>query len=195
MAARSGERSREILEALARELEARPGERLTTASLAAAVGVSEAALYRHFPSKARMYEALIEFAEQSVFSRVNRIMDEESAPARRCELLLSLALGFAERNPGINRVLAGDALAGESERVRRRAASFLDRLETQLRQILREANLDSRLRLRIAPETAAALMMAYLEGRLGRFARGAGDGPLGQWEHVWPALRAAVFES
>jgi len=105
-------RRQQILQALARELEISPGERITTASLARAVGVSEAALYRHFPSKARMYEGLIEFIEESVFSLVNRILQEESSAVVRCEKMLLLLLGFADRNAGMTRILMGDALIG-----------------------------------------------------------------------------------
>ncbi len=189
------ERREQILQTLARELEDKPGAKLTTASLAAAVGVSEAALYRHFPSKARMFEALIEFAEDSVFTRVNRIMEEERAAPRRCELVMQLALAFAERNPGINRVIAGDALARENERVRKRACAFLERLETQLRQVLREANLDPALRLRCPPAAATRLLSSYLEGSLARFARpGTQASPLAEWPQVWAALAGAIFE-
>ena len=118
-------RRQQILEVLALELEAKPGTRVTTASLAHAVGVTEAALYRHFPSKAKMFEALITFAEESVFSLCNRIIAEQRDPVACCERILTSLLGFAERNPGISRVLIGDALAGESEALPKANAEFL----------------------------------------------------------------------
>src|SRR3989304_5168233 len=105
-------RRQQILETLARELETHPGSRITTAELAAAVGVSEAALYRPFASKARMIGALIDFAEDSVFGIINSILAQDRNPVTRCEKIIRLLLGFAERNPGITRVLLGDALVG-----------------------------------------------------------------------------------
>jgi len=132
------DRRQQILEVLARELETHPGSRITTAALARAVGVSEAALYRHFASKAKMFEALIDFAEDSVFTLINRILDQDKDAAIRCERIMQLLLGFAERNPGITRVLLGDALVGENERLRTRVGKFFERIETQLKQVLLE---------------------------------------------------------
>ena len=111
-------RRQQILEVLARELESKPGSRITTAALAGAVGVSEAALYRHFASKAQMFEALIEFAEDAVFSLFNQVMDEQKDARVRCLHLSTVLLRFAERNPGIARLLTGDVLTGEHERLR-----------------------------------------------------------------------------
>jgi len=129
-------RRQQILEALASELEKSPGQRITTARLAQAVGVSEAALYRHFPSKARMFEGLIGFAEEAVFGRVGLILAGSETALVRCEHILALLLGFAEINPGITRVLLGDALVGETPRLRERAEQFFRRLETQIKQVL-----------------------------------------------------------
>src|SRR5690606_21333696 len=106
---------------------------------AKAVGVSEAPLYRHFPSKSKMFEGLIEFIEETIFSRITLILAEEGSALKRCENILFLLLTFTERNPGITRLLTGDALTGETERLRVRIAQFFERVETQLRQILREA--------------------------------------------------------
>jgi len=117
-------RSQQILEALAHELETNPGERITTASLARAVGVSEAALYRHFPSKARMFEGLIEFLENTVFSLINRILADEKDAVLRCEVIMKVLLGFSARNPGLTHILMGDALVGETERLRLRIGQF-----------------------------------------------------------------------
>ena len=131
-------RKEQILQALATMLEQSPGGRITTARLAAQVGGSEAALYRHFPSKARMFEGLIEFIEETVFTRITRILREEPAVDLRCEATLRLLLTFAERNPGISRILTGDPLVGETERLRVRIAQFFERLDPQLQQLLRE---------------------------------------------------------
>src|SRR5690606_11423761 len=140
-------RRQQILEALAFMLSDCPGSRITTAALAREVGVSEAALYRHFPSKTKMFEGLIEFIEETVFSRISLIVSEEATAMKRCERMLLLLLAFAERNPGISRILTGDALAGETDRLRLRIVQFFDRLDTQLKQILREAEVREDLRL------------------------------------------------
>lgn len=166
-----GNRKQEILQALAHALEAHPGSRITTAALAADLGVSEAALYRHFPSKARMFEGLIAFAEETVFSRVNRILEEEHDTRARCGGLLFLLLSFADRNPGITRVLLGDALVGESERLQERVQQFFERLTMQFRQILREAEMRSDVALHATPEAGAGLLVAYVEGRMQQFQR------------------------
>ena len=190
------DRKQTILQALAHELESNPGDRITTAALARSVGVSEAALYRHFASKARMFEGLIAFAEETVFSRVNKILAEEKGTQARCGKVLYLMLGFAERNPGITRVLLGDALVGERERLRDRVERFFDRLDTQLRQILREAELRDDARLRISAEAAASLLTAYVEGRLHQYLRTRfASKPLVGWEQDWQALQVGIFES
>jgi len=131
----------QILQALAHMLETNPGARITTASLAKAVGVSEAALYRHFPSKAKMFEGLISFIEDTVFSRVTRIQQDFDQAEVRCEKTITLVLTFAEKNPGMCRILSGDALSGETDRLRLRIHQFFERLETQFKQTLREAEL------------------------------------------------------
>ncbi len=152
-------------------LEASPGERITTAGLAREVGVSEAALYRHFPSKSKMFEGLIEFIEETLFSRINIILAEESHASQRCEKMLGLLLGFTERNPGITRILTGDALAGETERLHARVAQLYDRLETQLKQVLREAEMREGLRPVLPVNTAANLLLAAAEGRISQYVR------------------------
>jgi len=195
MAARSN-RKQEILQALAQELESHPGDRITTASLARAVGVSEAALYRHFPSKARMFEGLISFAEETVFSRINRILEEERQTAERCARILYLLLGFSERNPGISRVLLGDALVGERDRLQDRVQQFFDRVSTQFRQILREAAMRQDVGLSISAEDAADLLTVYVQGRMqhalrSRFA----VSPLKSWEQDWRVLSGGLFRA
>jgi len=193
MAAR-GNRKQEILQALAHALEAHPGSRITTAALAASLGVSEAALYRHFPSKARMFEGLIAFAEETVFSRVNRILAEEQDTRARCVALLYLLLGFADRNPGIARVLLGDALVGENERLQERVQQFFERLATQFRQVLREAGLRGGTPLLVDPDAGAGLLVAYVEGRMQQFQRTRFRVPASPaLEQDWPVLQRGLF--
>ena len=170
-------------------LEACPGERITTARLAKEVGVSEAALYRHFPSKSKMFEGLIEFIEDSIFSRVNVIMAEEEAALVRIEKSLTLLLTFTERNPGITRILTGDALAGETERLRARVVQFFDRLETQFKQVLREAEIREGVRTTIPAATAVNLLMATVEGRISQYVRSQFTRkPTENWADQWPLL-------
>lgn len=184
-----------ILETLARELESNPGDRITTAGLARAVGVSEAALYRHFASKARMYEGLIVFAEESVFARINRILEEEKETEQRCAKLLYLMLGFADQNPGIARVLLGDALVGERDRLLERVQQFFERLELQLRQVLREAALRNDAQLHEEPEVAANQLMAFVEGRMQQFLRTRFQRQcLDTWDADWRLLRQGTFQ-
>ena len=194
MPPRKSQRRQQILEALAQMLEASPGNRITTAGLAKQVGVSEAALYRHFPSKARMYEGLIAFAEESVFSLFATIVRDERDSANRCERLVGVMLIFASRNPGIARVLMGDALVGEHERLRARVSQFFDRCEAQLRQVLNQHELDPAHRLLLPASVAANLMMTYVEGRIAQFLRsGFRSPPDADWARAWPALARAIF--
>lgn len=189
-------RKQQILEALAAELENSPGDRITTARLAAVLSLSEAALYRHFPSKADMFEALIAFAEDTVFGLFHRILEEERAPSARCEHMLTLVLTFAERNPGIARVLLGDALVGEHERLRARTSQFFERIETQLRQVVREADLGHGERAVAPAGPVAGLLAAMAEGRIARFVRsGFSRQPTEDWPAQWALLRAALFRS
>jgi TetR/AcrR family transcriptional regulator len=166
-----GDRRIAILEALASELERDTCTRITTARLAQVVGVSEAALYRHFPSKARMYEALIEFAEDSVFGLLGRVVGEQQDTRARLQALLGVTLGFAARNPGITRLLLGDALVGEHERLRERVARFFERIETQIRQILRDGELRDDARVAVPASAAARTLLAVIEGSMARFVR------------------------
>jgi len=187
-------RKQVILEALAGELEKSPGNRITTAALARAVGVSEAALYRHFASKARMFEGLIGFAEESIFARINQILESEKNTRIRCRQVIYLLLGFSERNPGITRVLLGDALVGENERLHSRVAQFFSRVETQFRQILREARLREDVDLYPDAETGAGLLLALVEGRMHQYLRTWFKvSPLDQWEAQWLQLERAIF--
>ena len=188
-------RAQAILEALAQQLENQPGQRITTASLAKAVGVSEAALYRHFPSKARMFEALIEFIEESVFGLVNRILQDHPQAPSRCEHILSVLLGFSARNPGLTRILIGDALTGENERLRTRITQFYERLETQFKQILREAESKNELPVGHPSAAIANLLLAVAEGRINQFVRsGFKQTPLDRWDQQWALLAPTLFK-
>ena len=188
-------RRQQILEALAHMLEVSPGERITTARLAKEVGVSEAALYRHFPSKSKMFEGLIEFIEETIFTRVNIIASEDSSAIVRCERILGLLLAFTERNPGITRILTGDALAGETERLRARVAQLFDRLETQLKQILREAEMREGVRTTLPVNMAANLLLSSAEGRINQFVRSEFTRkPTEFWQDQWPILVSGLFK-
>jgi TetR/AcrR family transcriptional regulator len=189
-----GERRQQILEAFALMLETSPGSRITTAALARQVGVSEAALYRHFPSKAKMIEGLIEFMESTIFSRITIILDEDGTASGRTRDLLWLLLSFAERNPGFARLLAGDALQGETERLHNRLRQFFDRLETQLRQILREGLAKREVDQRVAPQAAANLLLALADGRINQFVRSRFRlRPTADWPAQWTMLGHTMF--
>jgi TetR/AcrR family transcriptional regulator len=182
-------RKDQILQALARMLESAPGERITTAALAKEVGVSEAALYRHFPSKAKMFEGLIKFIEDTLFLRVTKILAEENSAELRCQKILTLLLTFAAKNPGMTRLLTGDALAGETERLRTRIAQFFARLESQLKQVLREAQIRENLKPTASPQALANLLLASCEGRLVQFVRSEfKESPLENWDVQWEYL-------
>lgn len=188
-------RRQQILEALAHMLEASPGERITTARLAKEVGVSEAALYRHFPSKSKMFEGLIEFIEDTLFSRISMIVKDEPQAIVRCEKILALLLAFTERNPGITRILTGDALAGETERLRTRVAQLFDRFETQLKQILREAEINEGIRTTVPVAVAANVLLAAAEGRICQFVRSEFKRkPTENWQEQWPLLMHGFFK-
>lgn len=187
-------RKQQILQSLAHMLEVNPGELVTTASLAKQVGVSEAALYRHFPSKYKMFESLIEFIEDAVFTRVSRIIEEEQGAVQRCEKILWLVLSFTEKNPGLARLLYGDALAGERDKLRLRVSQFFDRLNAQLKQVLREAEVRENLRTVASPAASAALLVAVLDGKISQYARsGFRTPPTQGWQEQWQALQAGVF--
>ena len=186
-------RRQQILETLALLLEKAPGQTITTAALAKAVGVSEAALYRHFASKAKMYDALIEFIEDTVFSLINRIMDEEKSAVGRCEKILSMLLAFAQKNPGLTRLLMGDILVGETERLRKRIDKFFERLETQIKQILREGEASSELAKGGAVSAQANLLVSVVQGRIQQFVRSEFKSqPLEHWTQQWPMLELVL---
>ncbi len=194
MPRKKSQRRQQILEALAQMLEANPGDRITTAGLARQVGVSEAALYRHFPSKTKMFEGLIEFIEETLFSRISMILEEVPDAVTRCEKILGLLLGFCERNPGITRILTRDAIAGETERLHHRVAQLFDRFETQLKQVIREAELREGLRPVIPLPSAVNLLMATAEGRISQFVRSEFKRrPTEGWQDQWTLLMTGFF--
>src|SRR5690625_1264467 len=187
-------RKEQILQALAHMLEAEPDGRITTARLAETVGVSEAALYRHFPSKARMFEGLIEFAEESVFGLMNQIAQSDHGSLTQIEQMLSVLLAFTERNPGITRLLMGDILAGENSRLHTRVDQFFNRVDSQFKKVLREAELKEGLRTQATVTDTANLLLAYAEGKVTQFVRSNFSAkPTQQWPQQWPLLATLVF--
>lgn len=181
MATKPGERKQQILQTLAAMLENPRGDKVTTAALAKRLDVSEAALYRHFASKAQMFEGLIEFIESTVFSLVNKIQTDSADGAAQAERMIVMLLHFAEKNPGMTRVLIGDALVNEDERLQTRMNQLIDKLEAALRQSLRiaqaanawhgDANAD------------AAVLIAYTVGRWQLYAKsGFKRGPQEGWD-------------
>ena len=165
-----GERRVQILQALASMLEQPGAERITTSALAARLEVSEAALYRHFASKAQMFEGLIDFVEQSVFTLVNQIAEREPDPAGRTRKLVAMVLQFGEKNPGMARVMVGDALVFENERLQARMNQFFDKLESSLKQSLRDAAAEAATPT-VDAQVRASVIVAFMVGRLQRFAR------------------------
>ncbi|MBX3611569.1 MAG: nucleoid occlusion factor SlmA [Hydrogenophaga sp.] len=167
-----GERRVQILQALATMLEQPGAERVTTAALAARLEVSEAALYRHFASKAQMFEGLIEFIEQTVFGLVNQLAEREADALVRCRKLVALLLQFGEKNPGMTRVMVGDALVYENERLQQRMNLFFDKIEATLRQNLREAAVLTNTSMpTVDAQADASVVTAFCVGRLQRYAR------------------------
>lgn len=187
----SSKRKNEILQALALMLEKDPGERITTAKLAKQVGVSEAALYRHFPSKARMFEGLIEFTEEALFSRINLIAKEQMTLSVQCQQILSLVLTFASRNPGICRLLTGEALSGEHERLRGRISQLFNRIETQIKQLFRQHEVSTKAKYTPEVSSRANLLLAAVEGRIQQYVRTDFiQSPLASWDSQWQLLES-----
>ena len=167
----AGERKQQILETLAKMLESPKREKITTASLAAKLDVSEAALYRHFANKAQMFEGLIVFIEETVFGLINKISSEETDGQKQLQRILSMLLVFAEKNPGMTRVLIGDALVNEDARLQLRMNQFVDRIEMALRQSWKIAASQGDLPENEA-SARAAMVMAFVMGRWHRYAKG-----------------------
>jgi len=184
-----GARRLQILQTLATMLEDPKGERVTTAALAARLSVSEAALYRHFASKAQMFEGLIEFIETTIFGLINEISTRETSGLKQARAMVSMLLEFAQTNRGMTRVLIGDALVNEHERLQERMNQMVDRLEASLRQSFRLAVSAQELPASFDPAARAALVIAYVLGRWQRFAKTGFRKPPGEGlEAQLPAL-------
>ena len=189
-AARPGERKLQILQTLAEMLETPNAERITTAALAARLDVSEAALYRHFASKAQMFEGLIGFIEETIFGLVNRITAEHASGLEQLEAIVSMLLGFARKNRGMTRVLIGDALVNENERLQLRINQLHDRLEATLKQSLRFAITQQELAPGVDAGAHANLILCFVVGRWHQFAKsGFKRDPTDAWAQQWPRLR------
>ena len=189
MAYKPGERKLQILQVIAEMLEDPAGERITTAALAKKLDVSEAALYRHFASKAQMFEGLIGFIEESLFSMVNKIAAEEESGLKQAQMIIALMLGFAQKNRGLTRVLVGDALVFEHDRLQERVNQLLDRLEASVKQSLRVAATQGQLPAEHNFAAHANLLRCFALGRLHQFVTsGFKDDPLVLWPQQWPLL-------
>ena len=182
MASKPGERKLQILQTVAQMLEQPKGEKITTAALAARLELSEAALYRHFASKAQMFEGLIEFIEQTVFGLINKITQEEKSGVKQVEAIISMLLGFAQKNRGMTRVLTGDALVNENERLQQRINQMLDRIEATLKQSLRMAATQGGMGAATDVGAHANLLLCYVIGRWLQFAKsGFARDPVAHW--------------
>jgi TetR/AcrR family transcriptional regulator len=192
MAAKPGERKDQILQVLAGMLEEPRAGKITTAALAANLHVSEAALYRHFASKAQMYDGLIEFIEKTLFSLINKLTTEESSGVKQVEGILALLLGFAKKNPGMTRVLIGDALINENDRLQARINQLHDRLEATLKQALRFAAGEHEIASDSDISAQANMLMCYIAGRWHQFAKsGFKRDPM----EYWDAQRRTILSS
>lgn len=191
MAAKRGNRKLQILQTLAEMLQAPAAEKITTAGLAARIEVSEAALYRHFASKAQMFEGLIEFIEETLFGLINKITSEEKSGVKQIEAIIAMLLGFAQKNRGMTRVLIGDALVHENERLQLRINQLHDRVEATLKQALRFAVSQNELPAIPDPSARANLIMSYVTGRWHQYAKsGFKRDPMQYWNEQWQALLA-----
>ncbi|MCB1614421.1 MAG: nucleoid occlusion factor SlmA [Pseudomonadales bacterium] len=193
--AKRTERRQHILEALACMLENEPGNRITTAKLAREVGVSEAALYRHFPSKAKMYEGLIDYIENVLFSRINQICAEQRDTKTQCEKICTLVLIFAEKNPGLCRILTAEALTGEAGRLRQQVNQIFNRVKTQIKQLFRESEIRTGERIAISESSAADLLTAYLQGKIMAYTRSNfTELPTEHWMDCWAVIEKSLFD-
>lgn len=183
-------RKEAILQALAKMLESEKGaNRITTAKLASTVGVSEAALYRHFPSKAHMFDSLITYIEENLQSRINRILQDEKEIINRLRLVMLLLLGFSEKNPGLTRIMTGHALMFEHALLQTRVNQFFERIEMQIRQIMRERKILEGDRFASHERLLAHQLVVFYEGTLVRFVRSAFNQlPTADFDHKWLLL-------
>ena len=189
-----GERRLQILQTLAAMLEDPKGEKVTTAALAAKLGCSEAALYRHFASKAQMFDGLIEFIETSLFGVINQISAEEMQGLRQVEHILALLLSFAQRNRGMTRVLTGDALVNENERLQARINQLHDKIEAAIKQALRVAATQEQISANADFGGLANVLLCYVIGRWQQYAKSRFTRePAAQWAQQWPMLYIACL--
>lgn len=189
MMARTGERKTQILQTLAHMLENPASEKVTTASLASKLEVSEAALYRHFSGKAQMFEGLIEFIEQTLFALINKITSEEKSGMRQIEAIVGVLLGFAQKNRGMTRVLIGDALVHEDERLQARINQLHDRLEAAVKQAVRFGVTQQELAAELDASAFANLVLSFVTGRWHQFAKsGFKRDPVELWPKQWRQL-------
>jgi TetR/AcrR family transcriptional regulator len=189
MVAKPGERKLQILQTLAQMLEKPSAEKITTAALAAKLDVSEAALYRHFASKAQMFEGLIAFTEETIFGLVTKISGEHTSGLAQTEAILSMLLGFAKKNQGMTRVLIGDALVNENERLQLRINQLHDRLEATLKQALRFAITQKEIPEDVDAAAHANLLLSYVVGRWHQYAKsGFKRDPMEFWAAQWKQL-------
>ena len=194
MGARTGERKTQILHTLAQMLESPAAGRITTAALAARLDVSEAALYRHFSGKAQMFEGLIDFIENSLFGLINRITSEEKSGVRQIDAMVGVLLGFAQKNRGMTRVLIGDALVNEEERLQVRINQLHDRIEAALKQALRFGVTQQELLTELDVVAQANLLMSFVTGRWHQFAKsGFKRDPVELWTRQWRQLLEGVI--
>lgn len=189
MAAKTGERKLQILQTLAAMLENPRGEKITTAALAGRLSVSEAALYRHFASKAQMFEGLIDFIEKTLFGLINKVSADDNSGLAQVEAIMSVLLGFAQKNPGMTRVLIGDALVNEDDRLQARINQLHDRIESTLKQALRFAITEKEISGAIEADAHANLLLAFAIGRWHQFAKsGFTRDPMQYWSSQWNGL-------
>ena len=191
--AKPGERKLQILQSLAGMLESPQAEKITTAALAARLSVSEAALYRHFASKAQMYEGLIEFIETSLFGLIKRISMEETAGIEQARAVVQVLLVFADKNRGMCRVLTGEVLVNENPRLQARVNQLLDRIEVSLKQSLRIAASQGLLAEGVDAGMAANLLLAFVQGRWQQFVKsGFVRVPMENWAGQWALVVRAL---
>jgi TetR/AcrR family transcriptional regulator len=192
MTSKPGERKLQILQTVAQMLEQPKSEKVTTAALAERLDISEAALYRHFASKAQMFEGLIEFIEQTVFGLINKIIQEEKSGIKQIDAILTMLLNFAQKNRGMTRVLIGDALVNENERLQQRINQLLDRIESTLKQSLRMAATQGEMGSAVDVGAHANVLVCYVIGRWNQFAKsGFTREPMEQW----PAQSAILIHN
>jgi len=192
--ARTSDRKNQILQTLAQMLEGPTAEKITTAALAKRLDVSEAALYRHFSGKAQMFEGLIEFIEQTLFALINKITTEEKSGLRQAESIIGVLLGFAQKNRGMTRVLIGDALVNENEKLQLRINQLHERLEATLRQSLRFAMTANEIAQDVEAAAQANLIMCFIVGRWHQYAKsGFRRDPAENWGRQWKQLMEGVL--